>query len=98
MDTMFFKDRSYLKQIRRPPFYARRIRPGLISLTCTGLRIDRRARVLDQNDRPIKGLFAAGETTGVLPARYMAGGAALLNNTVFGRIAGDGATETAGVR
>lgn len=94
-DSTFFKDPAYLKPIRKPPFYARRIRPGLISLTAAGLRIDRHARVLNEADRPITGLFAAGETTSVLPARYMAGGASLSNNTVFGRIAGEGAARHA---
>jgi fumarate reductase flavoprotein subunit len=92
-DSTFFKDPSYLKPIRTPPFYARRIRPGLISLTGTGLRIDHHARVLSEDDRPIGGLFGAGETTSVLPGRYMAGGASLTNNTVFGRIAGEGAAR-----
>jgi fumarate reductase flavoprotein subunit len=94
-DTQFFKDAHYLKKISQPPYYARRIRPGIISVTATGLRINQGACVLDRADRPIPGLFAAGETTCVLPGRYMAGGASLVNNTVFGRIAGESAARAA---
>jgi fumarate reductase flavoprotein subunit len=92
-DSAFFKDSKYLKKISTPPFYARRLRPGTVIVTATGLRIDTSARVLDAADRPIPGLYAAGETTCVLPRRYMAGGASLTNNVVFGKIAGTRALD-----
>jgi succinate dehydrogenase/fumarate reductase flavoprotein subunit len=53
-----------------------------------GLRVDGQGRVLDSADGPIPGLFAAGETAATLPGIYPGGGASLLTNTVFGRIAG----------
>jgi len=94
-DTMFFKDPSYLRPIATPPFYARRLRAGIVGYTAAGLRIDTKAHVLDQTDRPIAGLYAAGETTCVLPGRYLGGGASLTNNFVFGRIAGESAARQA---
>jgi predicted oxidoreductase len=74
---------------RAGPFYAARIRPGIICWTRTGIRIDTEARVLDGADRPVPGLFAAGETTGGMFGQcYAAGGASIGNAIIFGRIAG----------
>jgi fumarate reductase flavoprotein subunit len=96
VDTRFHKDPAQMKPIRTPPFYAARIRPAVLMVTCTGLRIDRDARVLDDADRPIAGLYAAGETTGgVIAERYYGGGASMASNIVFGRLAGDGAAAFA---
>ncbi len=88
-DTAFFKDGSVMRPIATSPFYAREVRTAIVCLTSTGLRIDPDARVLDKADRPIAGLFAAGETTGgVLGERYIGGGNSIANAIVFGRIAG----------
>ena len=96
-DTAFFKDADLLRPIARGPFYAVRMRPSIVCLTSTGLRIDRTARVLDRDDRPIPGLYAAGETTGgVLGERYIGGGNSIANAIVFGRIAGTAAAARGG--
>jgi len=88
-DSQFFKDPAVMRPIATPPFYAREIRPAIVCLTSAGLRIDANARVLDRADRPIDGLFAAGETTGgALGERYIGGGNSIANAIVFGRIAG----------
>jgi fumarate reductase flavoprotein subunit len=88
-DTQFFKDPAVMKPLSTPPFYAVEIRPAIVCLTSTGLRIDSRARVLDRRDRVIPGLHAAGETTGgVLGERYVGGGNSIANAVVFGRLAG----------
>jgi flavocytochrome c len=88
-DDRFFKPAEHLKEIATPPFYGARIRPAVICWTGTGLRIDREARVLDTADRPIQGLFAAGETTGGMFGQcYAGGGASIGNAIVFGRVAG----------
>jgi fumarate reductase flavoprotein subunit len=94
-DTMFFKNPIYLRAISTPPYYACRLRAGIVGYTAAGLRIDTTARALDEADRPIAGLYAAGETTCVLPGRYIGGGASLTNNFVFGRIAGNSAARHA---
>ncbi|WP_199902243.1 FAD-dependent tricarballylate dehydrogenase TcuA [Azospirillum sp. B506] len=70
------------------PFYAYPLRPG-ITFTYLGVKIDERARVLMQDGRPAKNLFAAGEIMAgnILGRGYLAGfGMAI--GTVFGRIAG----------
>lgn len=96
-DTMFFKDPDLMKPVATPPFHAVEIRPAIVCLTSTGIRIDREAQVLDGRDRPVQGLFAAGETTGgVLGERYVGGGNSIANAVVFGRIAGRSAARAAG--
>ena len=96
LDSGFFKDPSYLKPIRKPPFYAARIRRAVLVATGAGLRIDRRSRVLNEASQPIAGLYAAGEASGgVITERYIAGGISIANNMVFGRIAGREAAEFA---
>ena len=65
-----------------PPFHAVEVQPAL-TLMYGGIRIDPSARVLDRDDRPIRGLFAAGaDAGGVYHAGY-GGGLAL--GLVFGR-------------
>jgi fumarate reductase flavoprotein subunit len=88
-DRQFFKASSWLEPIATPPFYGVEVKPGIISFTSCGLRIDTAARVLDSTGTVIPGLFAAGETTGnVLGERYIGGGNGLGNGLNFGRIAG----------
>jgi len=88
-DRSFFKPADALRPVSAPPYYAVRIRPAIVCWTGAGLRIDAEAQVLDQSDRPIPGLFAAGETTGGMFGEcYAAGGASIANAIVFGRIAG----------
>lgn len=91
-DAHFFKPAEHLKPVATPPFYGARIRPAIVCWTGTGLRIDPEARVLDRSDRPIPGLYAAGETTGgMFGPCYAGGGASIGNAIVFGRIAGGNA-------
>jgi len=95
-DQAFFKAGEDLKPIATPPFYAVEIRPAIICLTSAGVRIDVDTRVLDVGDRPIPGLFAAGETAGgVLGERYVGGGNSIANAIVFGRRAGREAARQA---
>lgn len=96
LDDAFFKDSTHLRPVAKAPFYGARIRPDVICWTGTGLRIDREARVLDRADRPIAGLFAAGETTGGMFGQcYAGGGASIANAVIFGRVAGRGAAALA---
>lgn len=95
-DSLFGKEASLMRPIAKPPFYAAEIRPATICLTSAGLRIDHEAHALTAADRPISGLFAAGEVTGsVLGERYVGGGNSICNAVVFGRIAGRGAAAFA---
>ena len=66
-----------------------------ITFTFGGLHIDREARVLDGDGRPISGLYAAGELVGGLFWGNYAGGSGLMAGSVFGRIAGRNAARAA---
>jgi fumarate reductase flavoprotein subunit len=81
-----------------PPFKAVRV-TGALFHTQGGLAVDRHARVLDRNGRPLPNLFAAGgAATGVSGSRasgYLSGNG-LLTATVLGRIAGISAAEACG--
>ena len=60
-----------------------------ITFTFGGLKIDPgSAQVLDTEDRPMAGLYAAGELVGGLFYNNYAGGSGLMAGSVFGRIAG----------
>ena len=69
------------------PFFAAQRTPT-VHHTMGGLLIDTNARVLDRNNRPIPGFYAAGEVTGGIHGANRLGGNALTDTNVFGRIAG----------
>ncbi len=56
--------------------------------TMGGVKINTDAHVLDTQDQPIPGLYAAGEVTGGIHGGNRLGGNAIVDFTVFGRIAG----------
>ena len=58
------------------------------TFTFGGLRIDETGAVLDEADRAIPGLYAAGELVGGLFYQNYLGDAGLMAGSVFGRIAG----------
>ena len=73
------------------------LRAAVAVVTGYGVRIDADARVVDHDDRPIPGLYAAGEVTGnVLGEQYVGGGNAIGSALIFGRVAGRGARRRAG--
>lgn len=69
-----------------PPFYALPLYPGGPN-TKGGLRANARRQVLDWEDRPIEGLYAAGEICSVFQNAYQGGGN-LAEGIVFGRLVG----------
>ena len=76
-----------LGPIDEPPYYACEVLPGDIG-TCGGLVTDEHARVLDQHDRPIEGLYATGNSTATVMGRhYLGPGASIANTMVFGYLA-----------
>lgn len=93
-DSRFGKEPAVLRPVEKEPFYAVRLLPSVVVLTGYGLRIDADARVLNEtDDRPIPGLYAAGEVTGnVLGPQYLGSGHAIGSALTFGRIAGQTAT------
>lgn len=71
-----------------PPYLAYAVTCG-ITFTFGGLKIDPRSgQVLDTEDQPMHGLYAAGELVGGLFYNNYAGGSGLMAGSVFGRIAG----------
>jgi tricarballylate dehydrogenase len=73
--------------LARPPFVGYPVTCG-ITFTFGGVRIDAHGRVLDRADRPIAGLYAAGELVGGLFYHNYPGGSGLTAGAVFGRRAG----------
>lgn len=92
------KPNPALAPVAKGPFYATEIFPGDVG-TAGGVVADEHARVLDQADEPIPGLYAAGNMTATVMGRYYLGaGASIANTMVFGFIAGKhAATTTAAV-
>lgn len=90
-DPEFHKDTFSLK-VEKAPFYATPRQPA-VHHTMGGLKIDTATRVLDENNQPIKHLYAAGEVAGGIHAGNRLGGNALADIFTFGRIAGKTAIE-----
>jgi len=78
--------------MEKGPFEAYSVGCG-ITFTFGGLKIDTAGHVLDIEDMPIPGLYAAGELVGGLFYFNYPGSAGLMAGSVFGRIAGRGAGE-----
>jgi tricarballylate dehydrogenase len=85
---------NWANTIDAPPFEGYAVTCG-ITFTFGGLRIDADAAVLNNDYRPIAGLFAAGELVGGLFYFNYPGGTGLTSGAVFGRIAGRSAANSA---
>ncbi len=80
--------------IDAPPYEGYAVTCG-ITFTFGGLRINQQGQVLDTEDRPIPGLYAAGELVGGLFYYNYPGGSGLMAGAVFGRLAGSSAAKAA---
>ncbi len=89
-----FGKTTFTQLINKPPYYFGTETQD-VHFSCGGLRITPQAQVVDVNGKVIPGLYAAGETTGGIHGTNRAGGNALIDNFVFGRIAGQQAAATA---
>jgi len=78
---------NWANTIEKPPFEAYSVGCG-ITFTFGGVKIDPEAHVLDIEDQPIPGLYAAGELVGGLYYFNYPGSTGLMAGAVFGRIAG----------
>ena len=94
VDEDFGKPAQYMIPVEGDEYYAFRMTPGT-SVTFGGLEIDVNARVLDTNNQPIPGLYAAGEVafTGLFDAEYPCCGMAIGSAVYYGRVAADSAIE-----
>ena len=77
-----------------PPYLGYGVTCG-ITFTFGGLKIDSSGQVLDTEDIPMPGLYAAGELVGGLFYNNYPGGAGLMSGAVFGRLAGASAAREA---
>jgi len=62
-DPVFAKDRRYLRPLRKQPFYALTCGATILN-TMGGIKINERMEVLNKQDDPIPGLYAAGVDSG----------------------------------
>ena len=90
--TLYPPKSNWAIKIDSPPFAAYTVTGG-ITYTYGGLRIDTRAQVLNMEDKPILGLFAAGELVGGIFYHNSLRAAGLMHGAVFGKLAGAGAAE-----
>lgn len=83
--------RLHLPQaIEQPPFYAIRCQ-GTTAGSCAGIAVDDKLRVIDADERPIPGLYAAGEILGSaqLMGQAFCGGMMVTPALTFGRLLGE---------
>ncbi len=93
-DPEFGRKTGMEHDLSAAPFYAIKIGPG-IHYTMGGVKINTNTEVLDQNGKPIQGLFAAGEVTGGLHGENRIGGNSVAEIIIFGRQAGIKSAEYA---
>ena len=79
-------------KIDKPPFAAYAVTGG-ITYTFGGPQINTDAQILDTEDRPIPGLFAAGEIVGGILFHNSLRGGGLMHGAAFGKIAGANAAR-----
>lgn len=94
-DADFLKDKRCLLPLRTPPYYAVPGGQGF-DTTLGGIRINHRTEVINKQDKPISGLYAAGDTaTGCESVSYnhRYPGSALSFALVSGQIAGENAAK-----
>ncbi|MGL4688129.1 MAG: flavocytochrome c, partial [Fusobacteriaceae bacterium] len=79
------------RELNQEPYFAVEVGPA-IHHTMGGVKINEETEVLRKN-KPIKGLYAAGEITGGIHGANRLGGNAMTDITVFGKIAGEAAAK-----
>lgn len=83
---------NWARRIEQAPFYAYPVRPG-ITFTYLGVEVDKEARVLRADGSRMENIYAAGEImAGNVLGRGYAAGIGMTIGSVFGRIAGEGAS------
>ena len=85
---------NWAQALDTPPYLGYAVTCG-ITFTFGGLKINNAGQVLDTEDAPIPGLYAAGELVGGLFYNNYPGGAGLMSGAVFGKIAGASAARDA---
>ena len=83
---------NWAQALDTPPFRAYPVTGG-ITFTYGGVKVDGRCRIVDEESKPIAGLFAGGEMVGGVFFEGYPGGSGLTSGAVFGRIAGASAAS-----
>jgi succinate dehydrogenase/fumarate reductase flavoprotein subunit len=86
-DAAFGRSSKTLAPIETPPFYALPMYPGFVS-TLGGPVVNENQQVLDPDEKPIPGLYAAGSCGSVLTRVYSVVGGNLGGCMISGRISG----------
>jgi tricarballylate dehydrogenase len=81
---------NWAQKLDQPPYTAYAAACGL-TFTFGGLKVDTNCQVLNRSDRPIPGLYAAGEITAGFFFHNYPSGSGLLRGAVTGKIAGTNA-------
>lgn len=93
VDEEFGRDIGKVKtDLSNGPYYAVNVGPG-IHHCMGGVKINTDAQVIDKSGNPIDGLYACGEVTGGIHGANRLGGNAVADIVVFGRIAGENASN-----
>jgi fumarate reductase flavoprotein subunit len=87
-----FKRTNMALPLNKPNFCSIEIWPG-VHYTMGGIKINEQAQALDKGNKPIPGLYAAGEVTGGVHGANRLGGNSTVETVVFGRIAGREAAQ-----
>jgi len=82
---------SLVTSLEKGPYYVVPVIPG-VHYCMGGIVINEKTMVLDENNIPIKGLYASGEATTGVHGKNRLGGNSLIEAIVFGRIAGRNAS------
>lgn len=96
VDEDFGKPADKMYPIKGDKYYAIKLNPA-VTVTFGGIVTDIESRVLDKNNTPIKGLYAAGETAfeGLFGTEYPGCGVAISAGSYYGRVAGENAANEA---
>jgi tricarballylate dehydrogenase len=85
---------NWSRRIDQGPFVCYPVTCG-VTFTYGGIKIDTDARVLNQEGKPMPGLYGTGEITGDFFYHSYGAGTGLMRGAVFGRIAGTEAARAA---
>lgn len=91
-DDIDFGRTSMNVELTKPSFYGVEIAPA-IHHTMGGIKINTNTQVINNAGSAVEGLYAAGEVTGGVHGGNRIGGNAVTDITVFGRIAGQNASN-----
>lgn len=93
-DEDFGKPADKMIPVEGDKYFALKLNPA-VTVTYSGLVTDVESHVLDAENTPIKGLYAAGETAfpGLFGTEYPGCGMAISSSAYYGRIAGTNAAK-----